>query len=398
MKEIANNIYYIGADDRELDLFEGQYETPEGISYNSHVIVDEKIAVLDTIDERKADEWKQNLAEVLGDRKPDYLIVSHMEPDHSSLIREMIATYPEMKVVCSAPAVKMMTRFFGEPVAADRIITVKDNSTLELGEHTLQFFTAGMIHWPEVIMEYEQTEKILFSADAFGKFGALSFDDPEGWACEARRYYFNIVGKYGAQVQTLLKKLAGLEIKTICPLHGPVLNEAFAKADGKESIAYYLQTYDTWSSYRPENEGIFIAYCSLHGNTEQAAQKLAEILKTKGNTKVSISDLRRDDLHECVEDAFRYDRLVLAAPTYDAGVMPIMADFIHHLAIKNYQNRRVAIIENGSWAPAAAKKMREAMEAMKDITIVEPIVTVESTVKADTIAKLEQLADALLSA
>ena len=395
-KEIVKGIFYIGADDRELDLFEGQYETPEGISYNSHIIVDDKIAVLDTIDERKADEWKQNLAEVLGNRKPDYLIVEHMEPDHSSLIKETIETYPEMKIVCSAAAVKMMTRFFGAPVATDRIITVKDNDTLELGAHTLQFFTAGMIHWPEVIMAYEKSEKILFSADAFGKFGALSFDDPEGWACEARRYYFNIVGKYGAQVQTLLKKLAGLDIKMICPLHGPVLDEAFAEADGKEGLNYYLQTYNTWSAYEPENEGIFIAYCSLHGNTEQAAHKLAELLREKSGTKVSISDLRRDDPHEAVEDAFRYDRLVLAAPTYDAGIMPIMVDFIHHLAIKNYQNRKVAIIENGSWAPAAGKKMREAMEAMKNITIIEPIVTVESTVKADTIEKLNTLADNLL--
>lgn len=388
MKKITENIYYIGADDRELDLFEGQYETPEGISYNSHVIVDQKIAVIDTIDARKADEWKANLAEVLGQRKPDYLIVSHMEPDHSSLVKEMIDSYPEMQVVCSALCVKMMARFFGEAVAPERIITVKDNSTLSLGEHTLQFFTAGMVHWPEVIVEYEQKEKILFSADAFGKFGALSFDDPEGWACEARRYYFNIVGKYGAQVQALLKKLSGLEIKKICPLHGPVLDE---------NLEYYLNTYNTWSSYEPEDKGIFIAYCSLHGNTEEAAQKLAEILRQKGNVKVSIADLRRDDLHECVEDAFRYDRLVLAAPTYDAGVMPVMEDFIHHLSIKNYQKRRVAIIENGSWAPAAGKKMREAMEAMKQITIVEPIVTVESTVKADTIEKLQTLADALLA-
>ena len=388
MNKIADNIYYIGADDRELDLFEGQYETPEGISYNSHVIVDEKIAVLDTIDARKSEEWKANLAEVLGGRTPDYLVVSHMEPDHSALVREMLLTYPAMQVVCSAQAVKMMARFFGEPVAPERIITVKDNDTLALGEHTLQFFTAGMVHWPEVIMEYEQKEKILFSADAFGKFGALSFDDPEGWACEARRYYFNIVGKYGAQVQALLKKIGALEIKKICPLHGPVLDE---------NLEYYVSTYNTWSAYEPEDKGIFIAYCSLHGNTEKAAQKLAEILRKKSDVKVSIADLRRDDLHECVEDAFRYDRMVLAAPTYDAGVMPIMNDFIHHLAIKNYQKRHVAIIENGSWAPVAGKKMREAMEAMKQITIVEPVVTVESTVKADTIAKLETLADALLA-
>ena len=384
---IAPGILYIGADDRELDLFEGQYEVPEGISYNSHIILDDKVAVLDTIDSRKADEWRANLEKALNGRKPDFLIVSHMEPDHSALVKEMIDKYPDMKVVCSALAVKMMTRFFGEAVPAERIITVKDGSTLELGEHTLEFFTAGMVHWPEVIVEYEQKEKILFSADAFGKFGALSFDDPEGWACEARRYYFNIVGKYGPQVQALLKKLSGLEIKKICPLHGPVLDE---------NLEYYINTYNTWSSYQPENEGIFIAYCSLHGNTEEAAKKLAEILRSESDVKVSISDLRRDDMHEAVEDAFRYDRLVLAAPTYDAGVMPVMEDFIHHLAIKNYQNRKVAIIENGSWAPAAGKKMREAMEAMKDITIIEPIVTVESTVKADTIEKLKTLAKALL--
>jgi len=384
---IAPGILYIGADDRELDLFEGQYEVPEGISYNSHIILDDKVAVLDTIDSRKADEWRANLEKALNGRKPDFLVVSHMEPDHSALVKEMIDKYPDMKVVCSALAVKMMTRFFGEAVPAERIITVKDGSTLELGEHTLEFFTAGMVHWPEVIVEYEQKEKILFSADAFGKFGALSFDDPEGWACEARRYYFNIVGKYGPQVQALLKKLSGLEIKKICPLHGPVLDE---------NLEYYINTYNTWSSYQPENEGIFIAYCSLHGNTEEAAKKLAEILRSESDVKVSISDLRRDDMHEAVEDAFRYDRLVLAAPTYDAGVMPVMEDFIHHLAIKNYQNRKVAIIENGSWAPAAGKKMREAMEAMKDITIIEPIVTVESTVKADTIEKLKTLAKALL--
>jgi len=385
---IAPGIFYIGADDRELDLFEGQYAIPEGISYNSHVIIDTKIAVLDTIDERKADEWRANLAAVLQGREPDYLVVSHMEPDHSALVKEMLERYPAMQIVCSAPAVKMVARFFGQPVSPERVVTVKDNSTLCLGEHTLQFFTAGMVHWPEVIVEYEQKEQILFSADAFGKFGALSFDDPEGWACEARRYYFNIVGKYGAQVQALLKKLAPLPIKKICPLHGPVLDD---------HLDYYLKTYDTWSSYRPEDEGVFIAYCSLHGNTEQAAKKLAELLRAKGNVKVSISDLRRDDLHEAVEDAFRYDRLVVAAPTYDGGLMPVMEDFIRHLASKNYQNRRVGIIENGSWAPAAGKKMREAMEAMKAITIVEPVVTVESTVKADTIEKLQALADALLA-
>ena len=384
---IAPGIQYIGADDTELDLFEGQYAIPEGISYNSYIILDEKIAVLDTIDARKTNEWLDNLKRALDGRRPDYLVVHHMEPDHSANVKLMLDTWEDVTVVCSAKAYQMITRFFGVSLPAEQMRIVKDGDTLSLGEHTLRFFTAPMVHWPEVIMSYEEKEGLLFSADAFGKFGALSYDDPEGWACEARRYYFNIVGKYGAQVQMVLKKLAGLDIRKICPLHGPVLDT---------DLDYYLNTYHTWSSYEPEDKGIFIAYCSLHGNTEKAAQKLAEILKENSDVKVSISDLRRDDLHEAVEDAFRYDRLVLAAPTYDAGVMPIMEDFIHHLAIKNYQKRRVAIIENGSWAPAAGKKMREAMEAMKQITIVEPIVTVESTVKADTIEKLKTLASELL--
>ena len=384
---IAPGIQYIGADDKELDLFEGQYAIPEGISYNSYLIIDEKVAILDTIDARKTIDWMENLKGALKDRKPDYLIVSHMEPDHSSNVKLMLDTYPNIKVVASVQAFKMITRFFGVALPAERTIVVKDGSTLSLGEHTLQFFTAAMVHWPEVIVEYEQKEGILFSADAFGKFGALSYDDPDGWACEARRYYFNICGKYGVQVQALLKKLANVEIKKICPLHGPVL---------EENLDYYLNLYNTWSSYQPEEEGVFIAYCSLHGNTEEAALKLASIINSDSDVKVSTADLRRDDMAEAIEDAFRYDRLVLAAPTYDGGVMPVMEDFIHHLQIKNYQNRKVAFIENGSWAPMSGKKMREAMSALKNIEIVEPVVTVESTVKPETVEALKVLAAKLI--
>ena len=384
---ITPGIQYIGADDKELDLFEGQYAIPEGISYNSYLIIDEKVAILDTIDARKTIDWMENLKGALKDRKPDYLIVSHMEPDHSSNVKLMLDTYPNIKVVASAQAFKMITRFFGVALPAERTIVVKDGSTLSLGEHSLQFFTAAMVHWPEVIVEFEQKEGILFSADAFGKFGALSYDDPDGWACEARRYYFNICGKYGVQVQALLKKLANVEIKKICPLHGPVL---------EENLDYYLNLYNTWSSYQPEEEGVFIAYCSLHGNTEEAALKLASIINSDSDVKVSTADLRRDDMAEAIEDAFRYDRLVLAAPTYDGGVMPVMEDFIHHLQIKNYQNRKVAFIENGSWAPMSGKKMREAMSALKNIEIVEPVVTVESTVKPETVEALKELASKLI--
>ena len=384
---IAPGIQYIGADDKELDLFEGQYAIPEGISYNSYLIIDEKVAILDTIDARKTIDWMENLKGALKDRKPDYLIVSHMEPDHSSNVKLMLDTYPNIKVVASAQAFKMITRFFGVALPAERTIVVKDGSTLSLGEHSLQFFTAAMVHWPEVIVEFEQKEGILFSADAFGKFGALSYEDPDGWACEARRYYFNICGKYGVQVQALLKKLANVEIKKICPLHGPVL---------EDNLDYYLNLYNTWSSYQPEEEGVFIAYCSLHGNTEEAALKLASIINSDSDVKVSTADLRRDDMAEAIEDAFRYDRLVLAAPTYDGGVMPVMEDFIHHLQIKNYQNRKVAFIENGSWAPMSGKKMRETMSALKNIEIVEPVVTVESTVKPETVEALKVLAAKLI--
>ena len=392
IKNLNDKVKYIGVDDLDLDLFESQYIVPEGMAYNSYLILDDKVAIMDTADARKADDWKANLMEGLAGRKPDYLVVHHMEPDHSALIAWVLAEFPNLTLVASAKAIQMLGQFFENLNVDGRTLAVKEGSELELGEHKLCFIGAPMVHWPEVMLSFDEADGALYSADALGKFGALSKcgfygRDDDDWACEARRYYFNIVGKYGAQVQALLKKLSGLEIKKICPLHGPVLDE---------NLEYYLNTYNTWSSYEPEDKGIFIAYCSLHGNTEKAAQKLAEILKENSDVKVSISDLRRDDLHEAVEDAFRYDRLVLAAPTYDAGVMPIMEDFIHHLAIKNYQKRRVAIIENGSWAPAAGKKMREAMEAMKQITIVEPIVTVESTVKADTIEKLKTLASELL--
>lgn len=385
---ISKGIVYIGADDTDLDLFEGQYVIPEGISYNSYLILDEQVAIMDTIDARKTDVWLSQLAEALGGRVPDYLVVSHMEPDHAANVRRVVDMYPALKVVCTAKTVQLIARFFELTLPPERLIVVKEGDTLSLGVRTLRFIMAPMVHWPEVMMEYEESEGILFSADAFGKFGALSYDDPEGWTCEGRRYYFNIVGKYGAQVQALLKKVAQLDIKTVCPLHGPILTE---------NLGYYVGLYDTWSAYRPEEPGIFIAYCSLHGNTEEAALKLASIIRNDSDVKVSVSDLRRDDMAEAVEDAFRYDRLVLAAPTYDAGVMPVMADFIHHLAIKNYQNRRVALIENGSWAPAAAKVMRESLSAMKGISIVEPVVTVESTMKAATVERLKELAQALIA-
>lgn len=398
MKEIAQNIKYIGVDDLDIDLFEGQYDVPQGISYNSYLIDDEKIAIMDTVDGRKTEEWLQNLEEALAGRTPDYLIIHHMEPDHASNVKLILEKYPECVGVCSQKAVAMVQRFFDVDFGS-RLKAVAEGETLALGAHTLTFVMAPMVHWPEVMVSYESTEKVLFAADGFGKFGALSHADSEGmaadqlhstvdgWACEARRYYFNIVGKYGAMVQKLLAKAATLDIKVIAPLHGPILNE---------NLDYYIQTYDTWSSYRPENEGVFIAYCSLHGNTAKAAEKLAEILREDNkDLKVSTSDIARDDMAEAIEDAFRYDRLVVAAPTYDGGIMPVMQDFIHHLAIKAYQNRKVAIIDNGSWAPMAGKKMREQFEAMKNITIIEPMVTVESTVKAKTVEDLKVLANAL---
>ena len=384
---IASGVKYIGVDDLDIDLFEGQYEVPLGVSYNSYLIDDEKVAIMDTVDATKAEEWAKNLEAALGGKTPDYLIVQHLEPDHGGSVQYIMEKYPNMTAVCSQKAVAMFKRFFDADFSS-RIQVVKEGETLSLGEHTLQFFMAPMVHWPEVMVTYEQTTKILFAADGFGKFGALckEEEDTEGWACEARRYYFNIVGKYGAMVQCLLKKAATLDIQQICPLHGPVLSE---------NLGYYIGLYDTWSKYEPEDKGIFIAYCSLHGNTAQAALKLADIICEKSDVKVATSDIARDDLHEAVEDAFRYDRMVLCAPTYDGDIMPIMGDFINLLRIKTYQNRKVAFVENGTWAPAAGKKMREQMEAMKNITIVEPLVTIESTVKAKTIADLTVLAEAL---
>ncbi len=396
--EIAKNIQYIGVDDTDIDLFEGQYDVPEGISYNSYLIDDEKIAILDTVDARKTNEWVEKLEAALNGRTPDYLIIHHMEPDHASNVKMILEKYPDCVGVCSQKAVAMVKRFFDVDFGA-RLQVVKEGETLSLGQHTLTFIMAPMVHWPEVMMSYESTEGILFAADGFGKFGALAHPNSEGmaadklhgtvegWACEARRYYFNIVGKYGAMVQTVLKKAAKLDIKVIAPLHGPILDK---------DLDYYLNIYNTWSSYQPEDKGIFIAYCSLHGNTEEAALKLAEIIKDDSDVKVSVSDLARDDMAEAIEDAFRYDRLVVAAPTYDGGVMPFMQDFLHHLSIKAFQNRTVGIIENGSWAPAAGKKMREAFEQMKNITIIEPMVSVESTVKEKTVEDLKALAAALI--
>ena len=381
---ISNAVHYIGVDDHELDLFEGQYIIPNGIAYNSYVVLDEKIAILDTVDGRFADEWQQNLDAELQGKTPDYLIISHMEPDHSAVISQMLERYPNLTGVCSARALPMMQRFFTTDYTS-RMLVVNEGETLSLGAHTLQFFMAPMVHWPEVMVTFEQSEGILFSADAFGKFGALDAD--EAWTCEARRYYFNICGKYGAQVQALLKKAAALDIKTICPLHGPILSE---------NLEYYLNIYNTWSSYQAEDKGIFIAYCSLHGNTAKAALALEEIIASKSNIRVATADIAREDMAEALEDAFRHDRLVLAAPTYDGGIMPVMDTFIHHLMAKNYQNRTVGIIENGSWAPVAGRKMCEMMQSLKDITVLQPIVTVESTVKDSTMEQLNALADQLL--
>lgn len=381
---ISEAVKYVGVDDHDIDLFESQYVVPNGVSYNSYVILDEKIAVMDTVDKRKTDEWFANLKEVLGDRQPDYLIVSHLEPDHAGNIKKFMDTYPTAKMVGNAKIFNMLPQFFDIDLE-DRKVEVKEGEELSLGEHTLVFVMAPMVHWPEVMVEYEKKEKILFSADGFGKFGALDAD--EDWACEARRYYFNIVGKYGAQVQALLKKAATLDIQTICPLHGPIL---------KENLGYYINKYNTWSSYEPEDKGIFVAYASIHGNTAEAAKKFAKMLKDAGAEKVSVADLSRDDMAEAVEDAFRYDRLVLACATYDGGLFPCMEDFLHHLKAKNYQKRTVALIENGSWAPIAGKKMKEVLEGMKDITVIDPVVTIKSTMNATSDAQMKEVVDALV--
>ena len=381
---ITDSILYVGVDDKTLDLFESQYIIPNGVSYNSYIIMDEKITIMDTVDARKTEEWLQNVEQVLNGKTPTYLVVSHMEPDHASNIQILMEKYPEMQVVGNAKTFAMIPQFFDVDLTG-RTVTVKEGDTLNLGTHTLQFFMAPMVHWPEVMVAYEQTEKILFSADGFGKFGALDVDEP--WTCEARRYYFNIVGKYGVQVQALLKKAATLDIQMICPLHGPIL---------KEDLGYYIGKYDVWSKYEPEDEGVFIAYASIHGNTAKAAKKLAEMLEEKGAKRVAIADLSRDDMAEAVEDAFRHDKLVVASSTYDGGLFPCMEDFLSHLKAKNYQKRTVALMENGSWAPMAAKKMTAILETMKDITICEPVVTIKSTMKEDTLKVMDELAEKLI--
>ena len=386
--QLSEAITYIGVQDKTLDLFEGQYVVPEGISYNSYLIKDEKIAVMDTVDKRATDEWLKNLQAALNGRKPDYLIVLHMEPDHAANLKTFLEFYPEAKVVATAKALAMIPQFFEGLELGERAIVATEGMTLNLGSHELQFVMAPMIHWPEVMMVYEKKEKILFSADAFGKFGTLDAEDDEGWACEARRYYFNIVGKYGAPVQTLLKKTATLDIQKIYPLHGPMLTE---------NLGYYLGKYDVWSSYQPEDKGILIAYASVYGHTKAAAEKLKEIIEAKSGVKVAITDLTRDDMAEAVEDAFRYDRMVLASVTYDGDMFPSMETFINHLRSKTYQNRMVAFVENGSWAPMAAKKMRAAMENFKNITFIEKPVTLKSAMKNADLASLEELADALLA-
>lgn len=384
-KKLTESVYYVGADDKTLDLFEGQYVIPEGISYNSYVIMDDKIAVMDTVDKRATDEWFQNLEEVLNGKEPDYLVILHMEPDHAANIEHFLNRYKKAKVVSNPKTFNMIPQFFEHLDLEGRKVVVNEGDELSLGSHTLTFVMAPMVHWPEVMVAYEKKEKILFSADAFGKFGALDVEDE--WDCEARRYYINIVGKYGAQVQALLKKAATLDIQKIFALHGPMLTE---------NLGYYINKYDIWSSYRPEDEGILIAYASVYGHTKQAAEKLKEILEVKGAPKVAITDLARDDMAEAVEDAFRYDRLVLASVTYDGGIFPCMESFIAHLKSKNYQNRKVAFIENGSWAPIAAKKMRAELEGLKNLTFADTTVSIKSAMKEVDIKQLEALADELL--
>lgn len=383
--EISPAIKYVGVDDLDIDLFESQYIVPEGMAYNSYIILDEKVAIMDTADARKGAEWWCNVKEALAGRIPDYLVVQHLEPDHAALIAEVMEEYPAVKVVATAAAVKMLPQFFEGVDFGNRVVTVKEGDTLPLGSHTLQFFVAPMVHWPEVMVSYEQSERVLFSADAFGKFGALCNEGP--WDCEARRYYINICGKYGAQVQTLLKKAATLDIRMICPLHGPVLTE---------DLGHYIGLYDIWSKYEPETDGVFVAYASIHGGTAVAANRLAEILREKGAPKVVVTDLSRCDMAEAVEDAFRYSHMVVCAASYDADVFPPMHDFLHHLKMKNYQKRRVAIVENGSWAPTAGRVMRAMLEGMKEIEIVEPVVTIRSRMKEGDLAAMELLSTSLL--
>ena len=381
---VTNDIRYIGVDDKTLDLFESQYVVPNGVSYNSYVILDDKVAVMDTVDRRKTTEFLANLRQALAGRQPDYLVVQHMEPDHAASIQALVEQYPDVQLVASAKALQMLPLYF-TGLDLSRAVTVKEGDTLSLGRHELTFISAPMVHWPEVMMTYDKCDKVLFSADGFGKFGALDTD--EAWDDEARRYYFNIVGKYGPQVQSVLKKAAGLDIRAICPLHGPVL---------KEDLDHYLDKYNIWSSYGVESEGVFISCASIHGHTAAAMEKLSEILKAKGCPKVAMTDLTRDDTAKALENAFRYGKVVLAASSYNAGVMPAMEDFLHHLKGKNYQKRTVALVENGSWAPTAARTMREILGQTKDITVVEPAVTIRGALKDSDLPALEALAGAIL--
>ena len=383
LKNVTDTVFYVGVDDKDIDLFENQYIVPNGIAYNSYVIMDEKIAIMDMVDAKCADQWFANVAEVLGDRKPDYLIVSHLEPDHSANLGDVLAKYPDIKIVSNAKLFGMLPNFFEVPVA-DRSVTVAEGQTLSLGSHMLQFFMAPMVHWPEVMVTYEQSEKILFSADAFGKFGTLDTD--EDWACEARRYYFNIVGKYGMPAQALLKKAAGLDIQIICPLHGPVLTE---------NLGYYIGLYDTWSSYGVETDGVVIAYTSVYGHTKEAAELLAKKLTEKGCPKVAVNDLARCDMAEAVEDAFRYGKLVLATTTYNGDIFPFMREFINHLTERNFQNRTIGLIENGAWAPMAAKVMKGMFENSKNLTFTDTTVQIKAALNDASLAQIDALADEL---
>ena len=380
--KITDEIKYIGVDDENIDLFESQYIVPDGVSYNSYLIMDDKTAIMDTVDARKTAEWEKKLLETLDGRKPDYLVVSHMEPDHAGSLARALELFPDVTVVGNAKTFVFMTQFIGETVEKLHKLVVKEGDELTLGKHVLTFYMAPMVHWPEVMVTYDKTDKVLFSADGFGKFGALGLTEDKDWACEARRYYFNIVGKYGAPVQTLLKKAATLNIEKICPLHGPVLTE---------NLGYYIGLYDTWSKYEPEDEGVLVAYASIHGNTAKAAEKIGELVKNAGVKKVVVSDLAREDMAEVIEDAFRYDRMVLCAASYDGGVFPCMQDFLNHLQSKAYQNRKVALVENGTWAPSAAKVMKGMLESMKNITVLEPVVTIRSAMKESDMDAIEAL-------
>ena len=384
MKKITDNISYVGVDDKTLDLFESQYIIPNGVSYNSYIIHDDKITIMDTVDKRASKEWIENVEKDLDGKEPYYLVVSHLEPDHSANIEAIANKYANMKIILSAKAASMLPQFIRTDLT-ERLVIAKEGDEIDLGEHKLTFIMAPMVHWPEVMFTYEKTEKILFSADGFGKFGALDTD--EDWACEARRYYFNIVGKYGMQVQAILKKAAGLEIEKICPLHGPVLDE---------NLEYYINKYDIWSKYEPQDDGVLIAYNSIHGNTREAVNKLEQILKDNGAKKVVVSDLSREDMAEVIEDAFRYDKLIIASPTYDAGLFPTTEKFLRHLKHKNYQKRKIAIIENGSWAPMAAKCMKEIIQDLKDIKLVEQTVTIKTKMTDENIQQMTELAKEIL--